>query len=82
LIAPTEEKLALFHGRWRGRVDPVFAEFAYEARKVGLHAGRIGANHLLPQLLRRARDTLKTSITSAWVGFDQRSFGERSRAHV
>src|ERR671918_224126 len=26
---PAEEKLELFHGRWRGRVDPVFAEFAY-----------------------------------------------------
>ena len=24
-----EEKLALFHGRWRGSVDPIFAEFAY-----------------------------------------------------
>jgi glutamate--cysteine ligase len=26
---PAEEKLALYHGRWRGRVDPIFAEFAY-----------------------------------------------------
>jgi glutamate--cysteine ligase len=26
---PAEEKLELFHGRWRGSVDPVFAEFAY-----------------------------------------------------
>ena len=26
---PAEEKRALFHGRWRGSVDPVFAEFAY-----------------------------------------------------
>ena len=26
---PAKEKLALYHGRWRGRVDPVFAEFAY-----------------------------------------------------
>jgi glutamate--cysteine ligase len=26
---PADEKLALFHGRWRGSVDPVFAEFAY-----------------------------------------------------
>jgi glutamate--cysteine ligase len=26
---PAEEKLELFHRRWRGRVDPVFAEFAY-----------------------------------------------------
>jgi glutamate--cysteine ligase len=26
---PAEEKLALFHGRWRGSVDPIFAEFAY-----------------------------------------------------
>jgi glutamate--cysteine ligase len=26
---PAEEKLDLFHGRWRNRVDPVFAEFAY-----------------------------------------------------
>ena len=24
-----EEKLALFHGCWRGSVDPIFAEFAY-----------------------------------------------------
>jgi glutamate--cysteine ligase len=24
-----EEKLSLFHGRWGGRVDPIFAEFAY-----------------------------------------------------
>jgi glutamate--cysteine ligase len=28
-VTPAEEKLELFHGRWRGRVDPVFAEFAY-----------------------------------------------------
>jgi glutamate--cysteine ligase len=26
---PAEEKLALFNGRWRGSVDPVFTEFAY-----------------------------------------------------
>ncbi len=26
---PAEEKLALFHGRWGGTVDPVFTEFAY-----------------------------------------------------
>jgi glutamate--cysteine ligase len=26
---PAEEKLELFHGRWRGSVDPLFAEFAY-----------------------------------------------------
>jgi glutamate--cysteine ligase len=26
---PAEEKLELFHGRWRGSVDPIFAEFAY-----------------------------------------------------
>ena len=26
---PAEEKLSLFHGRWGGRVDPIFAEFAY-----------------------------------------------------
>jgi glutamate--cysteine ligase len=26
---PADEKLAVFHGRWRGSVDPVFAEFAY-----------------------------------------------------
>jgi glutamate--cysteine ligase len=26
---PAEEKLELFRGRWRGSVDPVFAEFAY-----------------------------------------------------
>jgi glutamate--cysteine ligase len=26
---PAEEKLALFRGRWRGSVDPLFAEFAY-----------------------------------------------------
>jgi glutamate--cysteine ligase len=28
-VTPAEEKLALFHGRWRGSVDPIFAEFAY-----------------------------------------------------
>jgi gamma-glutamylcysteine synthetase len=28
-VTPAEEKLALFHGRWRGRLNPVFAEFAY-----------------------------------------------------
>ena len=27
--APAEEKLDLFNGRWRGSVDPIFAEFAY-----------------------------------------------------
>jgi glutamate--cysteine ligase len=26
---PAEEKLDLFHGRWGGTVDPLFAEFAY-----------------------------------------------------
>jgi glutamate--cysteine ligase len=26
---PAEEKLALYHGRWQGSVDPVFTEFAY-----------------------------------------------------
>jgi glutamate--cysteine ligase len=26
---PAEEKLELFRGRWEGRVDPIFAEFAY-----------------------------------------------------
>ncbi|MEM7023530.1 MAG: glutamate--cysteine ligase [Pseudomonadota bacterium] len=26
---PAEEKLDLFHGRWRGSVDPIFSEFAY-----------------------------------------------------
>jgi glutamate--cysteine ligase len=26
---PAQEKLDLFHGRWNGAVDPVFAEFAY-----------------------------------------------------
>jgi glutamate--cysteine ligase len=26
---PAEEKLDLFRGRWRGSVDPIFAEFAY-----------------------------------------------------
>ena len=26
---PAERKLALFHGPWRGSVDPVFSEFAY-----------------------------------------------------
>jgi glutamate--cysteine ligase len=28
-LTPAEEKLALFHGRWAGSVDPVFTEFAY-----------------------------------------------------
>ena len=26
---PAERKLALFHGEWKGSVDPVFREFAY-----------------------------------------------------
>ena len=26
---PAEEKLALYHGRWNGSVDPNFTEFAY-----------------------------------------------------
>ena len=26
---PADELLALYHGRWQGRVDPVFEEFAY-----------------------------------------------------
>jgi glutamate--cysteine ligase len=26
---PAERKLALFHGPWKGSVDPVFREFAY-----------------------------------------------------
>jgi glutamate--cysteine ligase len=26
---PAERKLDLFHGRWKGQVDPVFTEFAY-----------------------------------------------------
>ena len=26
---PADEKLELYHGRWRGSVDPIFAEFAY-----------------------------------------------------
>jgi len=26
---PAERKLELFHGAWKGRVDPVFSEFAY-----------------------------------------------------
>ena len=26
---PADEKLALYHGLWRGTVDPIFAEFAY-----------------------------------------------------
>jgi len=26
---PAQQKLALFHGRWQGSVDPVFHEFAY-----------------------------------------------------
>ena len=28
-LTPAERKLALFHGRWQGNVDPVFTEFAY-----------------------------------------------------
>ncbi len=28
-VTPAEEKLASFHGRWNGSVDPLFAEFAY-----------------------------------------------------
>jgi len=26
---PAEDKLALFHSRWEGRVDPIFTEYAY-----------------------------------------------------
>ena len=26
---PAERKLELFHGEWKGSVDPVFKEFAY-----------------------------------------------------
>jgi glutamate--cysteine ligase len=26
---PADDKLALFHGRWQGSVDPIFTEFAY-----------------------------------------------------
>ena len=26
---PAQEKLELYHGRWKGSVDPVFGEFAY-----------------------------------------------------
>jgi glutamate--cysteine ligase len=26
---PAERKLKLFHGEWKGSVDPVFREFAY-----------------------------------------------------
>ena len=26
---PAERKLELFHGKWKGNIDPVFAEFAY-----------------------------------------------------
>ena len=26
---PAERKLALFHGDWRGSVDPLFGEYAY-----------------------------------------------------
>ncbi|WP_119462144.1 glutamate--cysteine ligase [Rhodospirillaceae bacterium SYSU D60014] len=28
-LCPAEQKLALYHGRWQGSVDPVFREFAY-----------------------------------------------------
>jgi glutamate--cysteine ligase len=28
-VTPAQDKLALFHGRWKEKVDPVFAEFAY-----------------------------------------------------
>jgi len=28
-LTPAERKLALYHGRWQGNVDPVFTEFAY-----------------------------------------------------
>ena len=28
-LTPAERKLALFHGEWKGSVDPVFREFAY-----------------------------------------------------
>ena len=28
-VTPAEKKLALYHGRWNGSVDPVFSEEAY-----------------------------------------------------
>jgi glutamate--cysteine ligase len=28
-ITPAEEKLALFHGKWNGSVDPIFTDYAY-----------------------------------------------------
>jgi glutamate--cysteine ligase len=28
-LTPAEKKLALFHGKWNGSVDPVFKEAAY-----------------------------------------------------
>ena len=28
-VSSAEEKLALYHGRWRGSVAPVYSEFAY-----------------------------------------------------
>ena len=28
-ITPAEEKLALYNGRWEGKVDPIFKEFSY-----------------------------------------------------
>jgi glutamate--cysteine ligase len=28
-VTPAEEKLEAYHGRWQGKVDPVFTEFAY-----------------------------------------------------
>ncbi len=28
-LTPAEKKLALYHGRWNGSVDPVFTEAAY-----------------------------------------------------
>ncbi len=28
-MSPADRKLALYHGRWGGSVDPVFREFAY-----------------------------------------------------
>jgi glutamate--cysteine ligase len=28
-VTPAQDKLALYHGRWKENVDPVFAEFAY-----------------------------------------------------
>jgi glutamate--cysteine ligase len=44
---PADEKLDLYHSRWRGSVDPIFAEFRTK-REPGPHASRRRCEERLP----------------------------------